>query len=86
MTGRLLTAREVAGQFSVTIETVLRWHRSGRLPRAYRLGPGVLRWRETELERWLEAHREGVVSGSPWRDAVSTDTSAPARQETTDAR
>ena len=45
VTDRLLTAREVAGHLGVATETVLRWHRSGRLPGGYRLATGVLRSR-----------------------------------------
>lgn len=59
MTDRLLTARQVADVFGVSVETVLRWHRSGRLPGGYRLATGVLRWREDELDAWLEERREG---------------------------
>jgi predicted DNA-binding transcriptional regulator AlpA len=58
VTGRLLTARDVAGHLSVSIETVLRWRRSGRLPGGYRLATGVLRWDELELEEWLRSRRE----------------------------
>jgi len=52
MTGHLLTAREVAEQFGVSTETVLRWTRRGDLP-AFRLPGGAIRFREDELERWL---------------------------------
>ncbi len=60
MTGRLLTARELAERFGVSVETVLRWHRAGRLPGGYRLATGVLRWREDEVDGWLEGRRELV--------------------------
>lgn len=60
MSERLLTARELAERFSVSVESILRWHRVGRLPGGFRLATGVLRWREDELERWLEQRREVV--------------------------
>jgi excisionase family DNA binding protein len=59
----LLTARKVAKRLDVSVETVLRWHRAGRLPAGYRLASGVLRWRADELEAWLEERREVVSVG-----------------------
>jgi predicted DNA-binding transcriptional regulator AlpA len=35
-------------------ETVLRWHRSGKLPGGRRLGCNVLRFDAGEIEAWLE--------------------------------
>jgi excisionase family DNA binding protein len=58
--GRLLTAREVAGQLGVSAETVLRWTRRGELP-AFRLPGGAIRFREAELDAWLEAHATGAT-------------------------
>jgi excisionase family DNA binding protein len=51
VTGRLLTAREVADLLGVKPETVLRWTRRGELP-AFRLGRAI-RFREDDLEAWL---------------------------------
>ncbi len=59
MTGRLLTAREVADIICVSTETVLRWTRRGELP-AIRLTSGALRYREAELEAWLAARSTGA--------------------------
>jgi len=52
VTGRLLTAREVADMIGVSTETILRWTRRGDLP-AIRLPGGALRYREAELDGWL---------------------------------
>lgn len=52
MTGRLLTARQVADLLGVSAETVLRWTRRGDLP-AIRLPGGAIRFREDELDVWL---------------------------------
>lgn len=49
----LLTARQVAEQLGVSSETVLRWTRSGALP-GFRLPGGALRYRDVDLENWLE--------------------------------
>jgi excisionase family DNA binding protein len=53
VTGRLLTARAVADMLGVSAETVLRWTRRGELP-AIRLPGGAIRFRENEIDRWLE--------------------------------
>lgn len=54
MSGRLLTAREVAERLGVSSETVLRYVRKGILP-AIRLPGGAIRFREDWLEDWLAA-------------------------------
>lgn len=54
MTGRLLTAREVAELLGVSPETVCRWTRRGDLP-AIKLPGGALRYPESELDEWLAA-------------------------------
>jgi len=51
---RLLTTREVATYLGLSPETVLRRYRRGELP-GVRLGSNVLRFRESELEAWLES-------------------------------
>lgn len=62
MTGKLLTTRELAERYGVSTESILRWHRAGRLPGGYRLATGVVRWDSDELDRWLECRREVVTS------------------------
>jgi excisionase family DNA binding protein len=52
VTGRLLTARDVADRLGVHPETVLRWTRRGGLP-AIRLPGGAIRYREDEIDGWL---------------------------------
>lgn len=61
MTGRLLTTRELASYLGVSSETVLRRWRAGELP-GFRLGSNVLRFRESEIEAWLEGRRGGLVA------------------------
>jgi excisionase family DNA binding protein len=60
VTGRLLTAREVADRLGFSPETVLRRWRAGELP-GYRLGTNVLRFSEDDLEAWLERQRRGTT-------------------------
>ncbi len=94
MTERLLRARDVADLFGVSVETVLRWHRSGKLPGGYRLASNVLRWRSSELERWLVATRDGPgmaeeVAPVPYRSpgpvAYLTQAPVPVSEEDPDA-
>jgi excisionase family DNA binding protein len=59
VTGRLLTARTVADLLGVSTETVLRWTRRGDLP-AIRLPGDALRYREDELEAWLDGRATSV--------------------------
>lgn len=60
VTDRLLTTREVAVLLGIRPETVLRWSASGRL-RGYRISSNALRFRESEVEAWIEAR---VVSSA----------------------
>jgi prophage regulatory protein len=63
----LLTAREVAELLGVSPETVLRWTRRGELP-AVKLPGGAVRYRESELDGWLEERatpRRGVRTTAP---------------------
>jgi excisionase family DNA binding protein len=53
VTGRLVTARQVADRLGVAPRTVLRWTRRGELP-AIRLPGGALRYDEHHLDGWLE--------------------------------
>lgn len=61
MTGRLLTAREVAEMLGVSTETVLRWTRRGLLP-GLRLPGGALRYREAALDEWLTAKATALAA------------------------
>jgi excisionase family DNA binding protein len=57
MSERLLRTRDVAELLDVSVETVLRWHRSGKLPGGRRLGSNVLRFDRDEVEAWLDGTR-----------------------------
>jgi excisionase family DNA binding protein len=79
MTGRLLTARQVAERLGVFPGTVLRWIRREQLP-AIRLPGGVLRIDEGALDEWLAARATGAdtLATRSGRAALSTP---PARPE-----
>jgi excisionase family DNA binding protein len=53
---RLLRAREVAELLDVDVKTVTEWFRAGLIP-GFRVGGRVLRFRESEIEAWLDASR-----------------------------
>jgi excisionase family DNA binding protein len=70
---RLLTTRQVAEFLGVSPETVLRRWRRGEIS-GYRLASNVLRFRESDIEAWLEGtrperHLVSVVPGTYYRDA-----------------
>lgn len=54
MTDRLLTTRQVADYLALSPETILRRWRAGELP-GIRLASNVLRFREHEIDAWIEA-------------------------------
>jgi excisionase family DNA binding protein len=71
VSGRLLTARQVAELLGFSIDTILRWTREGRLP-AHRVSGtkhGRLRYREDELDTLL-AKRSTMAT--PVREAPAT--------------
>jgi excisionase family DNA binding protein len=80
VTGRLLTAREVADILDVHPETVLRWTRRGELRGvAVWLPGGKIRYRQDKLNEWLverEATPRRGVSPPP-QDAADWQPTAP---------
>ena len=61
MSERLLRTRDVAERLDVSCETVLRWHRSGKLPGGRRFGANVLKFSNPELEAWIEGARSEAI-------------------------
>ena len=57
MTERLLTAREVAELLGFAAGTILDWAEAGRLPH-FKIRT-ALRFRQSEIEAWLEEQRRG---------------------------
>ncbi len=56
----LLTAKEVAGYFQVSVRTIRRWRRSGHLPAPLQIG-GLIRWRASDFHDCL---RPSTSSGN----------------------
>jgi prophage regulatory protein len=46
-------ARQLAQQLGISLATLWRWEREGRLPRGTRLSPHVVAWRDEIIEGWL---------------------------------
>jgi len=67
MSGRLLTARDVADRLGVAPETVLRWTRNGDLP-GFKLSSRAIRYDEAEIEAWWLARK---VRGAAPREGES---------------
>ena len=49
-----LRARRVAAMFDISVATVWRWSKEGRLPAPHRLSPGVTAWRADEIAARLD--------------------------------
>jgi len=81
MSGRLVTARELANDFGVSTETILRWTRRGELP-AIKLPGGAIRFRGEEIEAWLTEH----ATAAPGREARTVPTGAAAETVLSSAR
>ncbi len=57
---RLLRARDVAELLGMSTDWVLKQWQKGGLP-GYRLPSGSVRFRESELEAWLQSHRKNAA-------------------------
>ncbi|MGA5305934.1 helix-turn-helix transcriptional regulator [Nucisporomicrobium flavum] len=53
----LLTIDDVAAWLGKPKNTLYAWHSRGKGPRAIRVG-NTLRYRRSEVERWLDAHTD----------------------------
>jgi len=41
--------------------TIYRWVRTGLLPAPRRIGPNSIGWLQSEIDEWIEKHRQGEV-------------------------
>lgn len=57
----LLTAKDLSLQIGYSVSTIYRKRSLGEsLPRAMRLPDGAVRWRQAEVDAWLDAHLEAA--------------------------
>jgi excisionase family DNA binding protein len=54
----LVTARQLAEDLALSVDTVLDWFEAGKLP-GFKLGGRAVRFRVSEVEAWLEEQRRG---------------------------
>lgn len=58
-TERLLTAEDLADQFGISVSSIYRMRSHGEsLPRATKVGARAVRWRQADVDAWLEANLE----------------------------
>lgn len=58
-------ARRVAAMLDVSVATVWRWTKAGRLPAPHHLGPAVTAWNLAEVARHLAAAERDGHDGGP---------------------
>ena len=51
---RLLARQEVQDLLKIGRTTLYRWMREGRFPEPMQIGPGAVRWHESEILAWIE--------------------------------
>jgi len=71
----LLTARGVAELLGISVETLLRWTRAGKVP-AIKLPGGAVRYRPNAIEAWLEQ----LATGTADDEELSTTRADRARR------
>ena len=54
----LLTQRQVAEQLQVDPKTIRRLTQAGDFPAPIAVSPNCLRWRQEDIDTWLEARRQ----------------------------
>jgi len=57
MTETLLNTRQVAEQLGVHHTTIERWRADGHGPKHIRVAPRIIRYRQTDIDTWLEELR-----------------------------
>jgi prophage regulatory protein len=55
MIDRLLSVREVAAAVGITRSTIYARIAAGTFPAPRRVGPGTVRWRESDIQAWIDA-------------------------------
>lgn len=59
--GRLLKARDLAAQLGTSTGSIYRKRSLGEpLPVAVKVGKSSIRWRQADVDAWLEQHLEGA--------------------------
>jgi len=56
----MLSAADLAGMMGVSLNTVWRWAKAGRLPAPLRIGPNTTRWKAGEVRAALDRLAEAA--------------------------
>ncbi len=56
-TDTFLNQTEVQKKFGISRTTLYRWTRDGNFPKGMRLSSNMLRWKQDDVESWLENKR-----------------------------
>jgi prophage regulatory protein len=59
---KLASFKGQAGYLPISKPTVWRWVKEGRLPKPISLGPKVTAWDLDEVDRYIEAQKQGAAS------------------------
>lgn len=57
-----LTVKQVAERFGVSTDTIWRWKRNGRFPKAVKLSSGSTRWRLADIEAFEASLQVGFAT------------------------
>ena len=60
MSERFLGVREITELTGKSRPTIWRWCRDGHFPKPRKIGPNSIGWLESEVEAWIERHRNAL--------------------------
>ena len=49
-----LKRQELEAKFTISRATIYRWMKAGAFPPAIHLGPNMIRWKQSDIEIWIE--------------------------------
>lgn len=56
---QLLKSKDIQSQFGISKSTLYRWVNERGFPKPIKFGSGVARWKQDEVELWLESQSNG---------------------------
>lgn len=59
LTGRLVSAREIATRIGKSVPTIYRWEQMGIFPKRVRLVSRSVAWRGEEVQQWIDQRYAG---------------------------
>lgn len=58
MKTQYLRPKDLANQLGISVSSLWRWARTGKIPKPIKLSERVTAWSSTEINSWLEAKSE----------------------------